>query len=58
VFIAHGTTDNLVPVEMARESANLLKQAGANVTYCEEEVGHKLSAPCFRGLEAFFARFG
>jgi phospholipase/carboxylesterase len=58
VYIAHGSLDELVPVEMARDAASLLEQAGARVTYCEEEVGHKLSAPCFRGLDAFFGRLG
>jgi len=27
---------------------------GADVTYCEDEVGHKLSADCFASLETFF----
>ncbi len=54
VFISHGTEDTLVPVEKARLSADLLEGAGAAVTYCEEKVGHKLSAKCFRGLEAFY----
>ena len=56
VFIAHGSTDALVPVERARASAEMLEKAGAIVTYCEENVGHKLSAKCFHGLEAFYKR--
>ena len=54
-FVAHGTQDNLVPVERARESIELLEQAGAQVTFCEAEVGHKVSADCLRGLESFFS---
>jgi phospholipase/carboxylesterase len=53
-FVAHGTQDNLVSVERARHSIQLLEQAGAQVTFCESEVGHKVSADCLRGLEAFF----
>lgn len=53
-FVAHGTQDNLVPLERAQESIDLLKQAGAQVTFCEAEVGHKVSADCLRGLETFF----
>jgi len=53
-FLAHGTLDELVPVERARMAIAGLKQAGADVTYCEDDVGHKLSANCFRGLQAFF----
>jgi len=54
VFIAHGTLDDLVPIDRARLAVRILENAGAQVTYCEDEVGHKLSAGCFQGLEAFF----
>ena len=54
IFVAHGTQDNLVPVERARGSIELLEDAGAQVIFCESEVGHKVSADCLRGLEAFF----
>jgi phospholipase/carboxylesterase len=56
VFIAHGTEDELVPIERARDSAELFEDAGASVVYCEDNVGHKLSAKCFRGLEAFYGK--
>lgn len=54
VFLAHGTRDELVPVAKARQTVAFLDEAGAQVTYCEDEVGHKLSAACFRSLQAFF----
>ncbi|MBI5825723.1 MAG: hypothetical protein HZB18_16975 [Chloroflexi bacterium] len=53
IFVAHGTQDKLIPVERARASMALLEQAGAQVTYCEDEVGHKLSANCLRALEVY-----
>jgi phospholipase/carboxylesterase len=56
IFMAHGTQDELVPVQRARQARQTLIEAGAQVTYCEDEVGHKLSASCFRGMEKFFAR--
>lgn len=56
VFIAHGTEDERVPIERARMSVDLLQKGGASVTYCEDNVGHKLSTKCFRGLEAFYQR--
>lgn len=56
VFITHGTEDGLVPIERARMSVGILESAGAAVTYCEDTVGHKLSAKCFRGLEAFYKK--
>ncbi len=54
-FVAHGTQDERVSIEEARHSIRLLEQAGARVTYCEDDVGHKVSAGCLRSLEAFFA---
>ena len=55
IFVAHGTQDQIVPPERARESIELLEQAGAQVTYCEDEVGHKLSANCLRALEDYLS---
>lgn len=54
VFMAHGSQDQLVPVEKSRAAARMFTQAGAMVHYCEDDVGHKLSATCFRSLESFF----
>jgi phospholipase/carboxylesterase len=54
IFVAHGTQDNMVPIDRARASMSLLEQAGADITYCEAEVGHKVSADCLRALEIFF----
>lgn len=55
VFLAHGTKDEIVPVEKARQAITLLKSAGADVLYCEDDVGHKLSTTCFNSLENFHA---
>jgi phospholipase/carboxylesterase len=56
VFVAHGTKDDQVPIERGRQAVEILELAGAQVVYCEDEVGHKLSAACFRGLQTFFAK--
>lgn len=53
-FIAHGIKDDTVPVDRAREAVRALESSGAQVTYCEDSVGHKLSATCFRSLGEFF----
>ena len=53
IFVAHGTQDQMIPIERARFSMDLLEQAGAQITYCEDEVGHKLSANCLRALETY-----
>ena len=55
-FVAHGTQDQLVPFERARGSIELLEKGGARVTFCEAEVGHKVSSDCLRALEDFFKR--
>lgn len=57
VFVAHGTRDDMVPVERARQSVATLQEAGAEVSYCEDDVGHKLSITCYKGLENFLARY-
>ncbi len=54
IYISHGLRDPLVPVARARQAVQLLDQAGAEVSYCESDIGHKLSADCFRGMEVFF----
>lgn len=54
-FVAHGVQDELVPLEQARRSVALLEQAGARVTYCEADLGHKVGAQCLRALGEFFA---
>ena len=58
VFITHGSKDILVPVDRARQAAELFDLVGAKVTYCEHDVGHKLNASCFRGLEIFYRELG
>ncbi len=52
-FVTHGTKDEMVPIERARASMVLLEQAGANVTYCEDQVGHKVGVTCLRALKDF-----
>ena len=53
-FVAHGTQDKLITVAHARESIKLLEQAGARVTFCEAEVGHKVGLDCLVAMESFF----
>jgi phospholipase/carboxylesterase len=55
VFITHGVKDVLVPVDKARQAVRSLQDAGADVVYCEDDVGHKLSLSCFSSLEHFSA---
>lgn len=54
-FVTHGTRDNMVPIDRARTSVAILERAGANVTYCEDDVAHKVSVNCLNALKKFFA---
>ena len=54
-FVTHGTEDETVTIERARESIRLLEDAGAQVTFCEDDVGHKVSVRCLSALKNFFA---
>jgi len=53
IFVAHGTQDQMVTIDRARASIEFLERAGAQVTFCGDDVGHKLSANCLRALEAY-----
>ena len=56
IFIAHGVNDDIVPVVEARKAVKTFEIAGANVQYCESNVGHKLSSDCFQALTQFYQR--
>ena len=56
VFIAHGSQDQIVPLSMALQAKEILELAGAQVEYCEGNVGHKLGANCLSALKNFFAQ--
>lgn len=53
LYIAHGSADDVIEVESARKAARVFQAAGAAVTYCESDFGHKLGAGCAKGLKLF-----
>jgi phospholipase/carboxylesterase len=55
VLILHGTRDETIPIETARQDRDLLIAAGAQVTYHESEVGHKVSTDGMRDLKHWLA---
>jgi len=55
LFIAHGSRDDVIPIKKSRQAAAWFKKHGAQVSFCEADIGHKLSANCFKGLGEFFA---
>ena len=54
-FVAHGTLDEMVNIEYARQSVEMLERAGASVTFYEDEIGHKLGANGLHALEEYFS---
>ena len=52
-FWAHGNQDEVVPIERGLASIQLLKDAGAEVQFCESDVGHRVGKNCRRALSAF-----
>lgn len=53
MFIAHNTDDMTVSVEESKKAAALFTDNGADVQYCENKGGHKLSTTCFSNLDNF-----
>lgn len=43
VFMAVGQRDDVIPLDVARAAAQVLREAGAALTYHEYDTGHKLS---------------
>jgi len=58
VFWGHGRQDELIPVARARADVERLTSAGAAVTYCEADVGHKLGAECLKGVRTWLTGLG
>ncbi len=52
-FASHGTYDQLIPVQLGRESAEFLRKAGANVEYREYSMGHEVREDTVRDLAAW-----
>jgi phospholipase/carboxylesterase len=55
ICFSHGTLDETIPVQFAREAADLLSNAGAQVDFCEDPTGHKLGSGCSKRLSSFFS---
>lgn len=48
VLVMHGTTDQMVPVERARESREALRAYGVGLTYRELDMGHEIRPDALR----------
>ncbi len=56
IFIVHGLNDTTVPIEEAVRAREALALAGANVSYHEYAIGHKLSAQGMRDLKVWLEK--
>lgn len=56
VFISHGAWDEIIPVKYGRESAELLKEAGAEVVYREYQMGHEVREETLRDLNSWMRK--
>lgn len=54
-FVAHGVKDERIPVAQAQRSIQLLEMAGAQVTYSESNMAHKLGVESLRLLETYLS---
>lgn len=50
ILIAHGTKDDVVPIEKARQGRDSLLAQGFPVSYVEDEVGHKVGVGATKEL--------
>ncbi len=55
IFMAHGTVDPVVPVQLARQSRQRLEAAGAHLTYREYPIPHTISDESLRDLSAWLS---
>jgi phospholipase/carboxylesterase len=55
VFVAHGTQDTVIPVQVGRMTRDYLQQSGAALTYREYPTGHGIGARELEDVLAWLA---
>ena len=50
-FVSHGETDEVLPVQWARQSVNMLEQLGIAHQYREYPMGHGINPECFNDMK-------
>jgi len=56
VFWGHGSLDEWIPLSKAQRDVQRLQDQGAEVHFCQAEVGHKMGMECLRGLKFWLRR--
>jgi predicted esterase len=55
IFMAVGTEDERIPLDLARSSAKAIRQAGADLTYNEYDTGHRINRQGMRDLSVWWS---
>jgi predicted esterase len=55
-FMASGTEDKIIPIETARKGKDYIEQCGAELSYLEAPVGHKVSSDGIKALNQWLAK--
>jgi len=55
VFLAHGTQDQLITINVAEENYKALKALGLNVHYKKDAIGHSISATLLKEFNLWLA---
>jgi phospholipase/carboxylesterase len=56
VFVAHGTRDQVVPIDRGRNTRTFLEGMGYDLTYREYEMAHEISSSTMRDLIAWLSK--
>ena len=56
VFIAHGIRDDTIPVRAAQLTRDAYTELGADVTYGEYPVAHKMNSQAMKDLKAWVGK--
>lgn len=56
VFVAHGTRDDTIPVRAAQQTRDAYAELGADVTYGEYPMAHKMNSQAMKDLKAWLAK--
>jgi phospholipase/carboxylesterase len=55
VAIAHGTFDEVIPVDYSRAARDVLAAVGADIAYQESPLGHTIDPAIIPALRGFIA---
>ena len=57
VFVAHGTEDNTLTVQYAREAKSYLDSLQVQLDYHEYQMGHQINTAVLKDIESWLASF-